>query len=120
MFLTFQYIIRTRQHGWRALWNTAVKNSDLNQNCSAILNKGMYIDNRNPSTPTAVKIIKFRRHVSQPERRYTKTVAKRMKQLLIGPVTKAHFMHCHDAEFFMKSLRWFLSPELEHDCLEFF
>ena len=28
----------------------------MNQNCSAILNKGMYIDNRNPSMPTAMKI----------------------------------------------------------------
>jgi len=44
-----------------------------------------------------MKIIKFRRHVSQPERRYTITVAKLMKQLLIEPVTLAHFLHHHDA-----------------------
>ena len=57
MFLTFLYIIRTRQHGWRALWNTVGRNWDLNQNCSAILNIGMYNDNRTPSTPPAMKII---------------------------------------------------------------
>ena len=34
---------------------------------------------------------------SQPERRYTITVAKLMKQLLIEPETLAHFMHRHDA-----------------------
>ena len=58
MFLTLQYIIRTRQHGWSLLWNTAGRNWDLNQICSAILNTGMYRDNRNPSTPTAMKIIR--------------------------------------------------------------
>ena len=57
MFRTFLYIIRTRQHGWRALWNTAGRNWDLNQNCSAILNIGMYSDNINPSTSIAIKII---------------------------------------------------------------
>lgn len=30
----------------------------MNQNCSDILNIGMYRDNRNPSTPTKMKIIR--------------------------------------------------------------
>jgi len=65
-----------------------------------------------------MKIIKFRRHVSQPERRYTITVAKLMKQLLFEPVTLAHFLHHHDA-IHGKSQVVFKS-RVEHDCLEFF